>query len=129
MQAPETPVINHPVEIIHRRKVTRDLLSGLMTVDFPRWTYKKEMPDIGQIQTSEAFARYEIIDGDPLSAKIITDYHVEMARKDTTIVHHSVGSLTCDAKNFIVDMNLEIQENGVKIFERKWHERLKRDMV
>ncbi len=129
IQAEETPTINYPKEAIYRRKVTRDLLSGLMTVDFPRWTYKKEMPDIGQIQTSEAFARYEITDGDPLSAKIITDYRVEMARKDTTIVHHSVGSLTCDAKNFIVDMNLEIQENGVKIFERKWHERLKRDMV
>ena len=129
VRAPETPVVNHPVEIIHRRKVTRDLLSGLMTVDFPRWTHKKEMPDIGQTQTSEGLARYEITDGDPLSAKTITDYRIEMARRDTTIMHHSRGLLTCDAKNFIVEMELEIQENGVRIFERKWHERIKRDMV
>ena len=129
VQAPETPVINHPVEVIHRRRVTRDLLSGLMTVDFPRWTHKKEMPDIGQTQTSEGFARYEITDGDPLSAKTLTDYRVEMVRKDTTIMHHSRGLLTCDAKYFIVEIELEIQENGVRIFERKWHERIKRDMV
>ena len=129
VQAPETPVIYHPAKSSYRRKVTRDLLSGLMTVDFPRWTYKKEMPDIGQTQISEGFARYEITDGDPLSAKAMTDYRVEMARKDTTIMHHSRGLLTCDAKNFIVEMDLEIQENGVRIFERKWHERIKRDMV
>jgi hypothetical protein len=100
-----------------------------MTVDFPRWTYKKEMPDIRQTQISEGFARYEIIDGDPLSAKTLTDYRVEMARKDTTIINHSRGTRTCDAKSFIVEMDLEIQENGVRIFERKWHERIKRDMV
>ena len=100
-----------------------------MTVDFPRWTGKREMTDIQQTFTSECLSRYEIIDGDPLSAKTITDFRVELARKDTTIMHHSRGTLTCDAKNFIVDMNLEIQENGVTTFERKWHERIKRDMV
>ena len=112
-----------------RRKVTRDLLSGLMTVDFPRWTLKKEMPDIGQTHISEGLARYEIIDGDPLSAKIITDFRVELARNDTTITHHSHGTMTCDAKNFMIEMDLEILENGVSQFQRKWRERIKRDMV
>ena len=129
IQAEETPSITHPQKIKNRRTVTRDLLSGLMTVDFPRWTGKREMPDIGQTFTSECLSRYEIIDGDPLSARTITDFRVELARKDTTIVHHSRGTLTCDAKNFIVEMNLEIQENGKTLFERKWHERIKRDMV
>jgi putative CocE/NonD family hydrolase len=129
VQAPETPVIYHPSESTLRRKVTRDLLSGLMTVDFPRWTSKKEMPDIGQTHISEGLARYEIIDGDPLSAKIITDFRVELARKDTTIAHHSRGTMTCDAKNFMIEMDLEIFENGVSQYQRKWRERIKRDMV
>ena len=129
VQAPETPVINHPQKINYRRTVNRDLLSGLMTVDFPRWTTKREMPDIQQTHTSECLSRYEIIDGDPLSARTITNFRVELARKDTTIIHHSRGTLSCDAKHFIVEMELEIQENGKTVFERKWHERIKRDMV
>jgi len=39
-----------------------------MQVDFPRWTYRKEMPVIRQIHTSGGSAVYEITDGDPLSA-------------------------------------------------------------
>jgi hypothetical protein len=37
--------------------------------------------------------------------------------------------MTCDAKNFIIEMDLEIFENGVSQFQRKWRERIKRDMV
>ncbi len=127
--ASQTPVNHHKVETKIQRRVTRDLHSGLMTVDFPRWTYAKEMPDIGQTQSSEAFARYTIMEGEPLSAKMTTDYRVTMHRKDATIVHHSTGALSCDATHFIVDMELKLYENGKQVFERKWHERIKRDMV
>jgi uncharacterized protein len=127
--AAQTPCILHEIEPGTVRRVTRDLLSGKMIVDFPRWTYKKEMQDIGQIQTSKAVVRYEIMDGNPLSANCITDYFVEMQRKDATITHHSTGRLTCDAAHFIVDMTLEVGENGTRIFKREWHERIPRDHV
>ena len=100
-----------------------------MTVDFPRWTYDKEMPDIGQRQSSEALARYTIVDGDPLSAVTTTDYRMCLQRQDTKIEHHSTGSLSCDATHFIVDMQLRLFENDIQVFERSWHERIKRDMV
>ncbi len=129
VSAPQTPAVRHPIEAKHGRRVTRDLLSGRMVVDFPRWNYRKEMPDIGQTQSSAALARYSILDGDPLSTRIDTDYRVELARKDATIVHHSRGSMTCDAKAFIVAMELTIEENGKPVFERKWHQRIKRDMT
>ncbi len=35
------------------------------------------MHDIGQTQSSSGFARYEITDGDPLSATQLTEYSVE----------------------------------------------------
>jgi uncharacterized protein len=127
--APQTPVVHYDIEASTKRRVTRDLLSGKMTVDFPRWTYKKEMTDIDQIQTSRASARYEITDADPLSAVCITDYFVEMQRSDTTITHHSTGRLSCDATHFIVDMTLDVGENGTSIFKREWHERIVRDHV
>ena len=127
--APPPPVTRDSVEQAHPRRVMRDLLSGQMTVDFPRWTYSKVMHDIEQTQRSAAFARYEIIDGDPLSATLVTEYEVEMVRPDATITHRSRGRLTCDATHFIVEMDLRIGENGQTVFERKWHETIARDMV
>ncbi|MEI8177896.1 CocE/NonD family hydrolase [Aestuariivirga sp.] len=127
--APLPPVTRHEVEQTHPRRVVRDLLSGKMTVDFPRWTYSKHMHDINQTQRSTAFARYEIIDGDPLSATLITEYDVEMVRPDATITHRSTGRLTCDATHFIIEMDLRIGENGKTVFERQWHEAIARDMV
>jgi hypothetical protein len=128
--APLPPVTRDPVEQSHPRRVVRDLLSGRMVVDFPRWTYSKHMHDIGQTQRSGAFARYEIIDGDPLSATLVTEYDVEMVRPDATITHRSKGRLTCDLTHFIIEMELTIGENGETVFERHWQERrIARDMV
>lgn len=128
-QARPAPSTYHDVEKSHPRRVTRDLLSGKMTVDFPRWTYRKDMPDIDQQQASNAFARYEIVDGDPLSATIITGYDVELKRTDATITHKSTGRMTCDATHFTIEMTLDVAENGTTVFERRWHERIPRDMV
>lgn len=128
MAAP-TPMIDHPVARTHRRAIRRDLLSGEMTVDFPRWTYAHEMPDIGQTVTSDALARYVITDGDPLSARCETEANVVIRRKDTTTGHHSTGRLTADATHFRVEMQLRVTENGKTVFERRWDERIARDLV
>lgn len=128
MAAP-TPMIDHPVARTHRRAIRRDLLSGEMAVDFPRWTYAHEMPDIGQTVTSDALARYVITDGDPLSARCETEANVVIRRKDTTTGHHSTGRLTADATHFRVEMQLRVTENGKTVFERRWDERIARDLV
>ncbi len=127
--APQVATRQRSVAPSHPRRVTRDLLSGRMTVDFPRWTYATEMPDIGVTQTSEGYCRHEITDGDPLSAVTLAGYTVGIQRRDTTVGHHSTGRLTCDATHFILDSTLTISENGTDIFHRKWHERIRRDLV
>ncbi len=124
--APPPPHVDHPVAA-HPRRISRDLLSGLMTVDFGRWTGKTDLPDIGHTHTTKGLARYEIIDGDPLSARAITDYRVEIARQDTTIEHHSTGVLSCDATHFRVEMDVTIRENGALVFQHHWDERVPRD--
>jgi putative CocE/NonD family hydrolase len=126
---PPPPVTRHEAPQSHPRRVTRDLLTGKMTVDFPRWTYRKEMHDIGQTQSSSAFARYEITDGDPLSAALITSYTVEIERPDATITHESHGRLTCDAAHFFIAVDLRIGEDGKTVFERQWRETITRDMM
>jgi hypothetical protein len=110
-----------------KRRVTHDLLSGEMVVDFPRWTYLAEMPEIATTTRGRAMARYRITDGDPLSARCETDYSVEIERSDGRFGHESHGVLSCDATHFIVTMQLTVTENGKAIFQRDWHERIPRD--
>ncbi len=50
-------------------------------------------------------------------------------RKDTTTGHHSTGRLTADATHFRVEMHLRVTENDKTVFERRWDERIARDLV
>ncbi|NTT85334.1 CocE/NonD family hydrolase [Tabrizicola sp. SY72] len=128
-EAPQTPSIAHEVPQAPRRQVTRDLLSGRMQVDFPRWTYAKTMPDIGQTQSSVGICRHLVVDGDPTSAEMTTDYLVEMAFPGVTIRHHSRGRMSCTAMHFRIEMQLEAHEDGKLVFARHWDEEIARDMV
>ncbi|MEY4871023.1 MAG: hypothetical protein RLZZ563_353 [Pseudomonadota bacterium] len=112
-----------------RRTVQRDLLTGEMVVDFPRWIYATDMPAIGQTHRGTGLARYRITDGDPLSARCETAYTVQIERPDGIFSHESEGSLSCDATHFIVQMSLRISENGTQVFARDWHERIPRDHI
>ena len=127
--AEQTPAIRHEPEDAGRRRITRDLLTGRMAVDFPRWTYATEMPDIGQTQVSTGTCRHEITDGDPLSAVTITDNRIELRRRDATVGHRSTGRMTCDATHFHIDVSLEVTEDGRIVATRHWQESIPRDMV
>ncbi len=127
--AEATPVTHHAVEEKHRRSVTRDLFTGEIVVDFPRWTGSRTLEDIGQTHVTSGLSRYTIREGDPLSARTDTEFRIEFQRKDATVVHHSKGSLTCDRTHFHVSMEVTLQENGRTVFERSWKKRIRRDMV
>ena len=127
--APSTPMTHSVPDTCPPRRVTRDLLSGRITVDFPRWTSVTEMPDIGHVHRAEGLARYEITDGEPLSATTITRFKIGIERADGIFEHESHGRLTCDATHFRVEMSLTARENGVVIAERQWDERIPRDHV
>jgi putative CocE/NonD family hydrolase len=127
--APQTPAIWHPSEAKLPRRVTRNLLSGRMTVDFPRWTYACEMPDIATTTTSKGYARFEITDGDPLSAETICEYHVTLQRPEVLAGHHSRTRMTCDATHFHLETALQVTENGTEIFQRTWNRSIPRDFI
>ena len=128
-QAPDTPYEKREVGSSLRRTVSRDLLTGTITVDFPRWVGEKEMTDIGQTFTSSAYVRHIIRERDPLSARTETDYRVSLKRKDTTVTHHSKGTLTCDAAHFHVVVEMDVLENDQSVFKRRWDEKIKRDFM
>ncbi len=127
--APPLPRIDHPMQASVRRRVTRDLLTGESVVDFPRWTYATEMPDIATTVRSHAMARYRITGNDPLSARCETEAMCEIIRKDGTFRHDSHGTMTCDASHFHVEMHLKVSENGENLYSRSWKESIARDHV
>ncbi|MES1152029.1 MAG: hypothetical protein ABUL54_09045, partial [Dongia sp.] len=129
IQAPNTPHEKREVASPLRRTVTRDLLTGTITVDFPRWVGEKVMTDIDQTFISSAYVRHIIREGDPLSARTETDYKVTLKRKDTEVTHHSKGTLTCDADYFHVAMEMEVFEKDRSVFKRRWDEKIKRDFM
>lgn len=127
--AAPTPSRALPTDSPHRRRITRDLLTGETVVDFPRWTYATEMPDIATTTRGQALARYRITGDDPLSARCETECMAEIARPDGVFRHESRGSLTCDATHFHVEMHLTVLENGQPVFARSWQERIARDHI
>ncbi len=128
-QAEDTPVKKHEPSPLGRRTVTRDLLTGKITVDFPRWTGHTELTDIGQTVNAQGLCRHTIVEGDPLSSTIETEYRVNLKRPDTSVTHHSTGRMTCDATHFHVAVTLDIYENDKKVFSRNWDQKIKRDFM
>ena len=126
--APQTPVTWHASEKLPR-KVTRDLITRRMTVDFPRWTYVCEMADIATTTSSSGYARFHITEGDPLSAECICEYRVTLKRPEVLAGHHSLTRLTCDATHFHLQTELQVTENGEEFFARVWNRSFPRDFI
>ena len=129
VKGPDTPQDHASVASTHPRRVTHDLLTGRMVVDFPRWTYAVTFHDIGQTVTSAGHVRHILTDGDPLSAETETEYEVTIARPDATVGHRSRGRLSCDSTHFRLETQLWVTENGEVMFHRAWDERIARDHV
>ena len=127
-EAAQSPTIWHSSEKLPRR-LTRDLITGRMTVDFPRWTYECEMPDIATTTTSHGYARFHITDGDPLSAETICEYHVTLKRPEVKASHHSLTRMTCDASHFHLTTDLQVYEDDLEIFARHWQRSIPRDFI
>jgi hypothetical protein len=98
-------------------------------VDFPRWTYDYEFPDIGIRQSSNGHARYEITEGDPLSAEMSLAYRVDQIRSDGTFTHESRARMTCDMTHFHLTAETVITENGTEIRRRSWQKAIPRDHI
>ena len=113
----------------HPRRVTQELLSGLYTVDFPRWTYDLHLDDIGQRQTSSGHVRHQVTEGDPLSALTTTEYTVTLHRPEGSYGHHSTGRLTCSASHFRLETEITLTEDGRQVFHRRFDESFPRDHV
>ncbi len=93
----------------------------------PRYGGTRTFPD-GLEMTEEALERYEVAEGDPLSARTRSDWRVRLRRPatgwDVEVVTRS--EIRCDAEAFTTTDRLEAREGGEVVHARTWERRIPR---
>jgi hypothetical protein len=112
------------------RYVNRDLASGLVEQIFEYdlgGTVRLVAADLESSDTSHTV--YAIREGDPLSAAVRFHATSGMARGDWRALADVTSSMTSSSGTFHVTTDLEVFENGEKIFARTWEHDFPRDGV
>jgi putative CocE/NonD family hydrolase len=109
------------------RSVTHDLGSGRSELVFD-WDCGglARMPN-GMLYEDTSVARYSIVEGDPLSARVEVDNTAVSGRGDWRVDIRAVGVMTATAEAFIVSSQLEVVEDGTRIAARAWTHTFPRD--
>jgi hypothetical protein len=72
---------------------------------------------------------YEVVDGDPLSAKVEFRASSGMGRGDWSMLSEVASAMTSDCDSFLVETRLDVSENEQQIFSREWSFTIPRDHV
>lgn len=82
------------------------------------------------LETSDAsHCVYSIVEGDPLSAAVRFRASSGMGRGDWKALSEVTSSMTSDRESFYVQTQLEVTEDGKKVFAREWSFTIPRDNV
>jgi len=109
------------------RIVTRDLLKQTTTVQLPRDSDTVHLTDIDLIcqETGDVF--YEIVDGDPTSARCWTRFEMGRRRADWQIRTDTRTELRCTPTHFELIATLDAYEGRARVFARNWRLKVPRD--
>jgi putative CocE/NonD family hydrolase len=108
----------------------RDLATGLVEKVFD-WDLGGSLRLVAaDLETSDAsHCVYSIVDGNPLSAEVRFRASSGMGRGDWSMLSEVASSMASDHETFRVETQLEVTENGERIFSRDWSFSIPRDNV
>jgi len=109
------------------RIVTRDVLTGLTTMQLPRDGGTTHLTDIDLICRDTGDVVHEIADGDPTSARCRTRFAMERRRGDWHIRTETRTELRCTRTEFVLTATLDAYEGEARVFARNWRLTLPRD--
>jgi len=106
----------------------RDLATGLVEKIFD-WDLGGSTRLVeADLETSDAsHCVYSIVEGDPLSAAVRFRASSGMGRGDWKARSEVTSSMTSDRESFHVQTQLDVTENGKKVFTREWSFTIPRD--
>ncbi|MEI7761110.1 MAG: CocE/NonD family hydrolase [Thermoleophilia bacterium] len=81
----------------------------------------------GLIWEDSSVTTLSITDGDPLSAEVVVENTSLYEDGDRTVEIVCRGAMSCTADDFLVTSQLDVRENGRRMFSRAWDCRFPRD--
>jgi hypothetical protein len=115
------------VPAFHR--LQRDLVTGEVVMELNQDGDKRmTLPD-GLSLIEDNHDRFEIVEGDPLSAAVSSSRRLRLERGQWRIDVRTTSSMTCDRERFRLFDRLEAFEGDDLVFERTWERDVPRDHV
>jgi hypothetical protein len=121
----ETEVVEAPCS---HRTIERDVESGRTTI---RWYQNmlgsRRFVDSGVSYAEGGTETYTIVEGDPLSATVVSEYHVDLSGEGWRARVVATDTVSCDADAFHSTCVLEAFDGESQAFARTWTEVIPRD--
>jgi putative CocE/NonD family hydrolase len=109
------------------RRVARNLATGEVELEFDWRPTRTRIVATDTELGEENFTRYRIVEGEPLSATVICDVEVSLARPGWNVRTRATSTMTSDADQFVVTSTLEAFEGTGRVHARTWTHRFRRD--
>jgi hypothetical protein len=110
------------------RAVERDVDSGTVKLVYAYGGPRRRLPD--GVEIAEDYREsFELVEGDPLSARVETANAVELALGGVRTRIETRSAMWCDAERFLVTIALAAYEGDAKVFERRRELAFPRDHV
>jgi putative CocE/NonD family hydrolase len=109
------------------RRIRRDLATGQIELEFDWRPTGTRILSTNTELGEENVTRYRIVEGDPLSASVVCEVKVSLARPGWNVRTRATSTMTSDAEWFVVTSTLEAFEGAVRVHARTWTHRFPRD--
>lgn len=109
------------------RSLERDFASGRWTETLVEDSGIYRIEDIDLEISDGMTCTYSISEGDPLSAEGVWRWHTTRSRGDWDIGIYTETRLRATETEWLIDTDIDAQEDGRSIFSKAWRERIPRD--
>ena len=112
------------------RRIERDLATGAaaLTFDWDMGGRKRQVASRIEAEDTST-ARYSIVEGDPLSARVVVENTSAIGRGDWQMIAHVRGEMTADAHAFHLVHELVVRDGDDEVFSRTFRAAIPRDHV
>jgi uncharacterized protein len=129
------PEIPPPLEVVARApetghiEIRRDVATERQDLLWDNVFFAgTRFPD-GLVYDERSTNGYSIVDGDPLSATVTAEWHIEIGRDDWHTRVEARSVMSADAQSFLVTNVLDAYEEGRRVFSKTWSKTIPRDHV
>ena len=109
------------------RTIRRDVESGVTTIDATKDRGRIYLHEPDLLYAGKGTERFEIRDGEPLSAKAETHYSVVIERAPWRTRTETHTTMSATESDFLISATLDAFEGDVRVFTRTWDAKIPRD--